>query len=113
MSNSIVGYKKPPRQTCWKKGQCGNPRGIRKSARRDTIELIDSIFRTKIRAGGDDDLVDMTTLEGIVLQLWGKSISGDARATNVLLRYQKLDPPVVGKGHFIVRGGLPKLEPET
>jgi hypothetical protein len=55
---SAVGYKRPPKNTQWQKGQCGNPKRQYKRTVKGTIELIDVAFadqidivRTKRRGG--------------------------------------------------------------
>src|ERR1700731_3894625 len=55
---SAVGYKRPPKNTQWQKGQCGNPKRQYKRTVKGTIELIDEAFadqspssRTERRGG--------------------------------------------------------------
>jgi hypothetical protein len=43
-----VGYKRPPKQTQWKKGQCGNPKRQYQRAPRGTVALIDAAFEKQI-----------------------------------------------------------------
>lgn len=43
-----VGYAKPPKCTQWKKGQCGNPKQVRKKAHKTLVQMVDEVFDTKI-----------------------------------------------------------------
>src|SRR5262249_7633489 len=82
-----VGYCRPPKQTKWKKGQCGNPKRIRKQTPKPVVDMIDEFF------AGEIDIVEngisrrVSNFEAIVLQLWIKAMAGTKRAANVLLQY--------------------------
>ena len=43
-----VGYKRPPKSTQWKKGQCGNPKRQYKRASKGIVEIIDALFEEQI-----------------------------------------------------------------
>jgi hypothetical protein len=83
-----VGYCRPPKRTQWQKGQCGNPKRIRKQKPKPVVDMIDEFF------AGEIDIVEngmsrrVSKLEAILLQLWIKAMSGTKRAANVLLQYQ-------------------------
>ena len=83
-----VGYCRPPKRTQWQKGQCGNPKRIRKQNPKPIVDMIDEFF------AGEIDIVEqgvprrVSALEAIVLQLWRHAVAGSKRATNVLLQYQ-------------------------
>jgi Family of unknown function (DUF5681) len=80
--NYEVGYCRPPKRTQWRKGQCGNPKRIRK-----IVDVIDEFF------AGEIDIVEngmsrrVSKFEAILLQLWIEAMSGTKRAANVLLQY--------------------------
>ena len=84
-----VGYKRPPKQTQWKKGQCGNPKRQYKRTPKGTVALIDTAFAEQI------DIVEkgisrrVCVFEAILMQLWIKEMSGDKRATAVRLKYEE------------------------
>ena len=44
---SEVGYGKPPEHAKWKKGQCGNPKRIRKRPVKPVAELVDEFFASE------------------------------------------------------------------
>jgi hypothetical protein len=83
-----VGYCQPPKRTQWRKGQCGNPKRIRKQNPKPIVDMIDEFF------AGEIDIVEngisrrVNNFEAILLQLWIKAMAGKKQAMNVLLQYQ-------------------------
>ena len=55
-----VGYCRPPKRTQWQKGQCGNPKRIRKQNPKPIVDMIDEFFageidiveKPRVRPGG-------------------------------------------------------------
>ena len=86
--DGAVGYKNPPQQTRWKKGQCGNPKRQYQRAAKGTIALIDAVFAEQIEIVENGASRRVSAFEAILLQLWKKEIAGDRRATAVRLQYQ-------------------------
>ncbi len=84
-----VGYKRPPRNRQWKKGQCGNPKRLYKRIPKGTVALIDAAFAEKIDIVENGVSQRVTVFEAVLLQLWIKEMSGDRRATAAQLRYQE------------------------
>jgi hypothetical protein len=84
-----VGRGRPPKQTRWKKGQCGNPNRTRKRTPKPVVEMIDAFF------AGEIDIVEegisrrVSNFEAVILQLWIKAMAGNKRAMNVLLKYKE------------------------
>jgi hypothetical protein len=77
--NSEVGYKKPPKEYQWKKGQSGNPLGakIRPRAKRELDALLDKIFdeELSVKLKGKD--AEITELEaGLRRVIRDKNING-------------------------------------
>jgi len=80
-----VGYRSPPAQSRFKKGQSGNPTGRRKGARsfrtvldeqmQDTIELTISGRKRRVK-----------TIDAVIMSLKAGSIKGDPRQQANLLR---------------------------
>ena len=83
-----VGYCRPPKRTRWQKGQCGNPKRIRKQTPKPIVELIDDFFASKIAIVEQGVSRRVSALEAIVLQLWRQAVAGSKRATSILLQYQ-------------------------
>jgi Family of unknown function (DUF5681) len=85
-----VGYKRPPKQTRWKKGESGN--GGRRRSRRPLrlIEVIDKLLLTPVTVTENGLASQMPTVGAIVLQLLRKELSGNRRALTVRLAYEAL-----------------------
>lgn len=84
-----VGRGRPPRKTRWKKGQSGNPQ-YRKSRRAEsTLDVIDRLLLRPIPLSLNGETRKDAALAAIVLQLLRKAISGDVRASRVLMGYKK------------------------
>ena len=79
-----VGYRKPPRQTRFTKGQSGNPRGRSPGAKNLKTLLSDALneFVIVTENGGRRKI---TKREAIVTQLVNRSASADFRAIKILL----------------------------
>jgi hypothetical protein len=86
-----VGFRRPPKRTRWKKGQSGNRR---RKARRagTTAEIIDKLLLAPVDITENGIPKRVTTLEAILLQLWGKELKGNRRALAARLKYQELAP---------------------
>ena len=93
MSNSddryTIGYGRPPKETQWKKGQCGNPKRIRKRAPKRIARIINDALEDKIEIAENGVARRVSVFEAIALQLWIKATSGNGRALAVLLAYLK------------------------
>jgi len=80
-----VGYGTPPRQTRFKKGQSGNPRGRPKGSPNLTKVLKKALNETVI-VNQDGQRKRITKLQAAATQLANKAASGDARAIEQTLR---------------------------
>jgi hypothetical protein len=85
--NDDVGYGKPPEHSRWKKGQCGNPKRIRKRQPKSVATLIDEFFASEIVFVENGISQRRSAFEIIYLQLCNKAIAGNTRALNVLKKY--------------------------
>jgi Family of unknown function (DUF5681) len=83
-----VGYKRPPKHTQWKKGQCGNPERKRKRSPRGVIALIDEVWREPISIVESGVPRRVSVFQAILSQLMLKELSGDRRAAAARLKYQ-------------------------
>jgi hypothetical protein len=86
--NHRVGYRRPPTETRWKKGQSGNPERRYPARSKDTIETIDRLLLKPVEISVNGQEKRVSTLEAIILQLWLKEIAGDRRALDVRLQYE-------------------------
>jgi hypothetical protein len=101
-ANGEVGYKRPPKETRWKKGQCGNPKRQYKRAGKSMARIIDEIFETRIAIAGNGLSGRVSIFEAIVLQLWSKATQGDKKAANIILEYLKFANGRRDKEEFIL-----------
>jgi Family of unknown function (DUF5681) len=84
MSNYKVGYGKPPKQTRFRAGQSGNPKGRRKGVHNFTTDLRQTLMMpVRVNSGGRGRKV--TTQKGALMLLREKALKGDKRALDLLL----------------------------
>ena len=82
-----VGYKKPPKQTQFKKGQSGNPRGH--SKQRPNIQtLLSEELRRQLSFNEDGRLARDSKLRLMVKQAINKAVVGDFRPLMYLGKLQ-------------------------
>ena len=79
-----VGYGKPPRQTRFRKGQSGNPRG-RSPGGRNLKTLLSDALNEFVIVSENGGRRKITKREAIVTQLVNRSASADFRAIKILL----------------------------
>jgi hypothetical protein len=83
-----AGYKRPPKDTQWKKGQCGNPERRRKRAPKGALALIDEIWQEPITIVENGERRRITVFKAILSQLMFNELSGDRRtAAAARLKY--------------------------
>lgn len=81
--NSPIGYKSPPRDTRFKKGQSGNPRG-RPKGRKTDIPYETILGQTvTVRESGQERRI--TAAEAFLLQLTKQGLEGDGAAARASL----------------------------
>jgi Family of unknown function (DUF5681) len=97
-----VGYKRPPKSTQWKKGQCGNPKRQYKRASKGIVEIIDALFEEQIDIRENGVPRRVSVFEAVLLQLWMKEMAGDKRAIAVRLKYQEFVVSQGKPGGFIL-----------
>ncbi|MFY9836775.1 MAG: DUF5681 domain-containing protein [Xanthobacteraceae bacterium] len=85
-----VGYKRPPRETRWKKGQSGNPRRRKLKPREGAVATIERLLLDPVGLTIDGQQKRAPALEAIVLQLLQKTMAGNVRAARILKRYRDL-----------------------
>ena len=80
-----VGYGKPPRDSRFKAGQSGNPKGRKKGAK--TIRgVMKAAINEKISVSIGGKTKRMTKLEAIVQKTIASSLSGDAASTRLFFQ---------------------------
>jgi hypothetical protein len=79
-----VGYKKPPEDSRFKKGESGNPNGRPRGIKNLKTDLVEELQeRIPVREG--DRSVEISKQRLIVKTLVTKTLRGDARITNTLV----------------------------
>ena len=84
-----VGYGRPPRDTRFRKGQSGNPKGRPKGSKNVATVFLEEMRRlVVVREGGKTRRIGKQ--EALVTSLWNKAIKGDIRAVENIPR-EELD----------------------
>jgi hypothetical protein len=79
-----IGYGKPPKDTQFKKGQSGNPRGRPRGAK-NLATLVGEALDQKITVTEQGRRRKISKREAIITQLVNRSASADLKATTILL----------------------------
>ncbi len=80
-----VGYKNPPKQTRFKKGQSGNPNGRPKGTKDLKTELMEELQELiLVSEGGSRRTVSKQ--RAMLKSLTAKAVQGDARAATILVK---------------------------
>jgi len=78
-----VGFKKPPKETQFKPGQSGNPKGRPKGTKNLATDLEEELAETiRITEGGETRVI--TKQRAMVKTLCAKALKGDSRSGKVL-----------------------------
>ncbi|MBL4590375.1 MAG: hypothetical protein JKY96_00295 [Phycisphaerales bacterium] len=83
-TDHAVGYRKPPKESQWKPGQSGNPKGRPKKIK-DFYKLIDIELDETIRINDGGEIRLMPKRQIIVKALVNDALQGDARARKLIL----------------------------
>jgi hypothetical protein len=79
-----VGYGKPPKESQFKAGQSGNPKGRKKNSRNLKTDLT-TILQKRISVRDGDRKFKVSGQEGVLMSLMAKSLKGDTKAINTLV----------------------------
>jgi hypothetical protein len=86
-----VGYGKPPRDTRFKKGQSGNPKGRPSGKKNLSTVLDDALAEPVVAVVGNGRSKMITKLEAAITQLVNQAASGNLKATQQLLALRLRD----------------------
>lgn len=81
-----IGFRKPPKDTRFVKGQSGNPQGRPKGSQ-NAATILDKACRERIRVTTNGKMRHLSKFEAAMLQLMNKAASGDLRAMQLLLSW--------------------------
>jgi hypothetical protein len=95
-SDYQVGYKRPPRQTRFKPGQSGNPKGRPKGTPNHS-NTVNRVMNEKISVREGDKTRRMNKFEAILQAHAQKSMKGDARSAGMMVA-------VMGKAGLLTDG---------
>jgi hypothetical protein len=84
MMDYEVGYGKPPKDSQFKKGESGNPRGRAKYTRNLKTDLT-KILGKKISVREGDRRFKVSGQEGVLMSLMAKCLKGDTKAITTLV----------------------------
>lgn len=79
-----VGYGKPPKPTCFKPGQSGNPNGRPKGTPNFKTH-VKSTLKAPVKLTRDGESHNVSTQEAMLLRLRAKALDGDGRALDRLI----------------------------
>jgi hypothetical protein len=79
-----VGYRRPPRQSQFRKGKSGNPVGRPKGSRNRTT-LLEDALRETVMVNENGERKQISKGEAILKQLVNKAAGGDARSAQMIL----------------------------
>ena len=104
-----VGYKHPPIETRWKKGQSGNSSGRRNKDPSLASTVMDALSERVTVVGKDGKRRRRTKLGVTVAQLANKAAAGDFRSACKIIDLARVYQPQVAPEplRVIIEGGLP------
>jgi len=86
MSNGgKVGYKKPPQEGQFKKGQSGNPRG-RTSGSKNMKAVFEELLQKPIPIRQGDRQTSIPMTQALLMALMKKAVQGDIKAVELVLK---------------------------
>jgi hypothetical protein len=100
-----IGFKKPPKQTRFVRGQSGNPHG-RPKGKRNWATVLHSILEQKVRVTENGRTKIVTKWEAATTQLANKAASGDVNSISKLIQI------VPNMEHQLTKAGAPVLSDE-
>jgi uncharacterized protein DUF5681 len=83
-----VGYRRPPLETRFRPGVCGNPRG-RPKGERTLASVVTAALKERVTISVNGRVRRVSKLEAAVRELVNRAAAGEARATQLLLALVK------------------------
>jgi hypothetical protein len=113
-----VGYRRPPKEKQFRKGQSGNPSGRPKGSR-NLPAVISKVCFARVRVKGENGRqYYISKVEAIMTQLANQAIKGDTKAAGKYFEILKAFPaviegPPIQPPSFHIHFVKPKHEEET
>ena len=79
-----VGYAKPPKDTQFRKGESGNPRG-RPKGRQNSVTILNKVLNETVTITENNQRQTITKLEATVKQVVNKAMTGNTQSIRLLL----------------------------
>jgi hypothetical protein len=95
--SSEVGYRKPPKDTRFKNGESGNPKG-RPKGRLNIMTVIARASGAKVVLNEGGRRREATKLEAGAIQLANKAAGGDLKALNLLVNLLRMAETEIREG---------------
>ena len=108
-----TGYRHPPRDTQFKKGQSGNPDGRPKKVKRPLsfVDEFRAIFLKPIIVNESGHRTKITKRQLVLTQLVNKAIHGDLKAFAMILRIMQTFSSELAQDASIITAGEPLSMP--
>jgi hypothetical protein len=87
MSDSSVGYKKPPVHTQFQKGQSGNLKGRPKGSK-SFNSILEKMLRKRVSITENGQQRQVEMIEAMALRLVQKAVGGDIKALQYLMNWK-------------------------
>lgn len=96
--NYAVGYRRPPKESQFKPGQSGNPKGRPKGAKNEAT-ILHTIFNRQIEMREGGRVRKVSVLEGMLLRFTDDALKGNPKSAAFLLnRYRLTEGPAPATG---------------
>jgi uncharacterized protein DUF5681 len=79
-----IGYGRPPKHSRFKRGKSGNPNG-RPKRQRNVRRVVEDVLSQRITIREGDRTRSLSKLDGVVLTIINKALSGDAKTLPLLI----------------------------
>ena len=80
----VVGYRRPPTHTRFKKGQCGNPRG-RPKRQRNARTVVEETLNQPIKIREGDRTRSLSKRDAMYLRITNDAVSGNDKAQSKVI----------------------------
>jgi hypothetical protein len=80
-----VGYRKPPKNSQFRKGRSGNPGGKRKTVATNAHSALANVLSRRVTVADEDGETRMSELEALMRGLVNKARQGDTRCIKLVL----------------------------